>query len=58
MESETQPVEPGNESSTFESLENCPECGSDEIYFERFAPDHNGEHVCQDCGQIITNHLR
>ena len=32
----------------------CTECGSDEIYSERMAPDHNGALVCQDCGCILA----
>ena len=53
MESEKQREELGNELSISENLEECPECGSDEIYFERFAPDHDGKYVCQDCGHIF-----
>lgn len=33
----------------------CPECGSDEIYYERWAPEHpKGLYACQDCGWTIS----
>ncbi len=32
----------------------CPVCGSDEVYYERFAPEHpRGVWACQECGEIL-----
>jgi transcription initiation factor TFIIIB Brf1 subunit/transcription initiation factor TFIIB len=29
----------------------CPNCSSEQVYYNRFVPDHpRGEYACDDCG--------